>query len=407
MAELPHNTDFFQLLNTYDVDDLQDILSNIGININKCQDGRVHFEVNLFDTSQKYHPLRYTARGMVIDSIEKKFLSIPPYPAKYIDNVKLADVKSVFDAGNYNVIEAYDGTNVTLYQFNGETYASSAKSPDISNYFWQGNKTFSEMIFEVATKTNPDFIKDTNLKLSNEGNLSWSIPENYCVTLGFRHHNIHPDKSDPEAIWLVRSVNRDTFLDVELPQLSNLKRNKVVSEVGTFDELLSTADRDITINHKEKLYGYILKPKGLVGEQVFVPSSLYKLYQHFFYSVERNKNDEIKHHNRYIYSIFRNLLSNNTNYLKVLCKLIPEYYEEIEKINIFIDTMVSRLLTHIHDNSIFVDTIYRELLDKVIQEVKENEPDLNVKSVEASKLLCDYIRSIENSYVLTEIYLKE
>jgi hypothetical protein len=407
MAELTPNTDFFQLLNIYDVDDLQDILSSIGVKINKCQDGRVHFEVNLFDTSHKPHRVRYQARGLVIDSLEKKFLSIPPYPAKYIDTIKLDDVRKAFNEKQYNVIEAYDGTNITIYQFNGETYASSAKSPDISNYYWQGNETFSEMIFGVATKTNPEFIKDSGLKLSNEGNLSWNIPDEYCVTLGFRHHNIHPDKSDPEAVWLVRCVNRDTLLDEELPQLASLKRNKVVSEVGTFDELLATADRDITINHKEKLYGYILRPKNHIGEQVFIPSSLYKLYQHFFYSVERNKDDEIKHHNRYIYSICRNLLSNNNNYLKVLCKLIPEYYEEMEKINVFLDTIVSRLLARIYDDTVFIDTIYTDFLDKIIQEVKVNEPDLNIKSIEASKLLTDYVRSIENTYALTEIYLKE
>ena len=401
-------TDFYKLLNTYEIDDLQDILHKTGIIINRCPDGRVHFEVNLFDTSYKQYKVRYQSRGLVLDTIEKKFLAIPPPAFKYLDRIKESEVRNHYDNKKYRIVEANDGTNITIYKFNGETYASSSKSADISNYYWEGNKTFSQMLFEVASRSNPQFLQDTNLKLTDRGILSWNIPEKYSVTIGFRHHNIHPDKSDPEKIWLVKCINRETLIDESIPELKSLERNKdVTSDFNTLDEILSKADRDVVLNHQDKVYGYILQSLDSDIDSVFIPSSLYKLYQHFFYSVQRNKDDELKHNDRYIYSVMRNVLSDHTNYINTLSRLIPEYGQLVDKINIFIDTLISRIIAKIHDNTIFNENIYTDFINKIIQEVKANESDLDIKSPEATKLINDYVKSIDNTYQLTHIYLKE
>jgi len=412
MAELSLTDNFFGLLNSQDIDELAEKLEPAGITVNRYDDGRIHFEVNLFDSSYKPYDVRYDAKGIVVDGIDKTFLAVPNRSFKYINMVKESDVVALFDKGLYNIIEAYDGTNITFYNFNGELYAATAKSVDVSNFYWQGSKTFAEMFFEVATSTNPDFVKAVALKLTSNGNLQWNIPETFSVTLGFRHHNIHPDTSDPQAIWFTRCVNRVTLLDEELPQLAALKRNKVVTDqFASYKELTQKADRDITLNHNDKLYGYILDSKNLLQTKglshIFIPSSLYKLYQHFFYAVERCKDDEISHSNRYLYSIFRNVLANNTNYLKVLIRLMPKYSDDIDKINIFIDSMINRILARALDSTVLEGTQYIEYVDEVIENIKKNEPDLDIKSMEANKLVNDVIRSVDNAYKLTELYLKE
>lgn len=408
MVDISLETDFYQLINTYDIDDLEELFNSKGIIINKCNDGRIHFEVNLFDTSYKPYRIRYQSRGLVLDSIEKKFLAIPPNAFKYFNTVKESDVRKNFEDNKYRIIEANDGTNVTIYKFGGETYVSSSKSPDISNYYWQGDKTFSQMLYDVAIRTNPEFVKKTRFTLNEDSGISWNIPEKYSVTLGFRHHNIHPDKDDPERIWLVRCINRETLLDERLPALECLETNKdVTSEFATFDELLQRKDRDILLDKNDKNYGYILQSVSPVVDSIFIPSSLYRLYQHFFYSLEKDKNDKLKHNNRYIYSIMRNILSNNTTYLKVLSKIIPEYREIVDKLVIFVDLMVNRVISKVHDESLFADSIYENFINNIISEVVANEKDLDLKSPEATKLINDYVMSKDNTYELTSIYLND
>ena len=412
MTQIIEDSDFFALLTTFDMEELIKLLKPAGIKVNQCTDGRVHFSVNLFDTSIKPYRVRYQCKGMVIDPIDNKFLSIPSIPFRYISTVKEADVKEFFDNKLYEVVAAYDGTNLTIYNFNGETYASTSKSPDVSNYFWQGEKTFSQMLFEVSTKVNSEFVTATEMKVNNNGSLAWNIPEQYCVTLGFRHHNIHPDTTDPEDVWLIRCVNRNTMLDEDLAALQSLKRNKIVTnKFDSYSQLIQHADRDITLNHNDKLYGYILQSKDISKTQalsyIFIPSSLYKLYQHFFYSIERSKNDELKHHNRYIYSLFRNVLSDNNNYLRVLGRILPKYDEEIKEINVFLDNITTKILSRFYDITVFSNSDSTLFMDEIIADLRKNESDLDIKSIEATKLIGDYIRSPENTYKLTEIYLKD
>ena len=110
-----------------------------------------------------------------------------------------------------------------------------------------------------------------------------------------------------------------------------MKRNKDVSAQFTnLPALIQHANRDIVLNHNDKLYGYILKSKNPAETKelshIFVPSSLYRLYQHFFYAVERCKDDDISHNNRYIYKTI------DTE----LIPFTPKYQYKCYEIKIFI-----------------------------------------------------------------------
>ena len=60
------------------------------------------------------------------------------------------------------------------------------------------------------------------MTIDDSKNIHWNIPTNYCVTLGFRHNNIHPFKEDPMNVWLYQCIDRTTNVVHTLPQLNCL-----------------------------------------------------------------------------------------------------------------------------------------------------------------------------------------
>ena len=415
MSNLSINTttDFGEVLNTCkDYEELQQTLEPIGIHVTQTDDARVQFQVNQFDTSIPKYKIRYQCKGVILDELEHNVLSIPGLTHSYYDNIEKKLFSKIYEDKKYKVIKAKDGTNVTLYNFNGLTCMATGKSCDVSNYYWEGSQTFSQMFYESA-QTNPVFISQTNLQVTTSGNLSWNIPENYCITFGFRHHNIHQNINDQNDIWLVRCVDRHTGLDCQPPDgLNTLKTNESLTELDiTLQDIIDKCNRDQSVDQEENFYGYILicqDPEVRFDlQRVFMPSTLYKTLQHFFYSFHKNKNDSLTHNNRYLYSIFLNILTNNTNYLKLLCELNPNYTDKIQQYNVFINNIATKTYTRLQDSEYGNDDEAVEFMDNLIQRLKQDETDIDVNSEVAAKLINDYVRYYQNAKVLVDLYIKK
>ena len=230
----------YEIINSnHDFDTLLEKADKEKIEIIKTDDCRLFFKVNILDTSIKKTKFRYYSKGMVLDELENKLLSIPSLPLNYYEHVNKTSFNELYINNNYDIIYAKNGTSVTLYDFNGTINMSTGKSYNISNYYWSGDKTFSQMFYESA-QTNQEFVTNTKLNLSDNGHINWNIPENYCVTFGFSHTNIHKciEKND---IWLIRCIDRDSKEDVELESLKCLIKNTYISEKLSLTDIIKNA----------------------------------------------------------------------------------------------------------------------------------------------------------------------
>ena len=408
------DTDFYDILKICkDLEELQEYLSPAKIDIIKTHDGRVLFTTNMFDTSVKRYKIRYQSRGLILDELDNTILSIPSKCHSHYNNIIKNDIKKLYDTNRYSVVKARDGTTITIYNFNGTYHISTGRSSDITHYYWNGNKTFAQMFYESA-QSNSDFIKSTNLCLTDTGNIKWNIPPNYCVTLGFRHQNIHQNKNDPNNVWLIRCYDKDKHEDIKHPNLSSLVENEYEEEDLTWQKLIQKCNRPQKTDQYENFYGYILvakphltdPPISIDLERVFIPSTLYQTLQHFFYSFHKNLADSLDHQNRYIYSIFRNILLSNQNFLKLLYELDLSYEVKVQKYENFINMVATKVCSRFQDLESNKDNIYDEFITEIMNKLKKDENDLDINDPNSYKLINDYVRNSHNAKALTDIYLK-
>ena len=389
--------------------DNEEELSKFKISLVRSDDCRILFSSNLHDTSVEHNKLRYLLRGNIIDSLDNTILAIPSKSHSYIENINKTKFKDIYNQGLYDIIEVKDGTNITLYNFNGTLCMGTNRSIDITKSYWSGDKTFGEMFYESA-KSNPNFIRDTNLCYTESGTLSWNLPIQYSVTIGFRHHDIHQNTKDPHDVWLVRCVNIDTQLNESIPQLSSLSVNTYISNNPSYEDLLSKTKRDIYEDQEEKFYGYLLSYKGseeipIEFERVFIPSKLYKILQFFFYSFSKKPEDILDHSNRYTFSIVKNILSNNVDGLNSLCRINLKYKNYINAYKSFIESLCLFIVNKWNDDTPNSKSKeYNNFADNIIKEIKQMETDIDKNDTSLIiKLVNDFTRDPENSFKITKL----
>jgi hypothetical protein len=166
--------------------------------------------------------LRAEANGAVIDARRWKLLAVPPRsftlrpPEKRV-NEGLAGQGGEQQTGWYEVVEASDGTIVTLYAWEhprkGRVWCvSSTNGYDVSHLKWMGSKTYAEILHEVLGR-HEAFVRETGMALKRghlcEGDVRLDferLDPAACYTVGFRHENFHPLTSDPSAVWNIQAT---------------------------------------------------------------------------------------------------------------------------------------------------------------------------------------------------------
>ena len=407
--DLKIDTDFNDILSNCSSEQLDKYLNLAKIDLVKTHDGRVLYTTNLFDTSTLKYKIRYQTKGLILDELDNSIISIAAQPHSYYNNINKSILKKLYEEDNYSLVKARDGTTITIYNFDSTYYMSTGRSSDITNYYWNEDKTFAEMFYESA-QTNPQFMKDTDLILTDTGYIKWNIPQHYCVTIGFRHHNIHRNRSDNDSVWFIYSYNKNTKKEEIPSNLSCLIANEYENEKIKWPELIEKCNRSQLVDQKENFYGYILTAKNtnipIHLQKVFIPSILYQTLQHFFYSFNKNNDDILTHKNRYIYSIFRNILLNNNNFLTLLYQLDPNYQLDVMKYNNFINTIIPKISLRFQDSDSNTDNEYSDFIMLIHDRIKKDEHDFNINDSIAYKVISDYIRNISNSSVLCDLYLK-
>jgi hypothetical protein len=161
------------------------------------------------------NPLYYECNGLVIDARTWRALAIQPNAFSGRPSAKAIDG---FLAENlYDIIRVDDGTVVTLYNWehptDGPTWAlASSNGYDVSSLCWIGPLTYAAVFHDIAQRLYPAFTAETGMTLEARADgttrLNFTnLDRTRCYTVGFRHHNFHPMKADPERMWQIQSTD--------------------------------------------------------------------------------------------------------------------------------------------------------------------------------------------------------
>lgn len=160
-------------------------------------------------------PICYECNGLVVDARTWSVLACPPKafnnrPSANVVNAALTDEV-------YEVIRVDDGTVVTLYCWDHPTDGpvwslASSNGYDVSSLLWIGPLTYAAIFHDLAERLYPEFVAATGMGLDTHADgttrLTFTnLDRNYCYTVGFRHHNFHPLKADPERMWQIQSAD--------------------------------------------------------------------------------------------------------------------------------------------------------------------------------------------------------
>jgi hypothetical protein len=168
-------------------------------------------------------PLYYECNGLVIDARTWRALAVPPNAFNNQPTSKAIDTFLAEDC--YDIIRVDDGTVVTLYCWDhpteGPSWAlASSNGYDVSSLRWFGQLTYAAIFYDITQRLYPDFGAQTGMSLETRADgttrLNFTnLDHSRCYTIGFRHHNFHPMKSDPERMWQIQS----TDLSGTIPQV--------------------------------------------------------------------------------------------------------------------------------------------------------------------------------------------
>ena len=386
-----------ELYNSYsDIDVLENDLKKFHIYVKKQDDGVILFESNLKDTSIPYDPIRSQLKGVVFDSIDEKILALPSTPIRYFRDMKIDDLTEKYNNSEYKIYNAEDGTTLTLYKFDGVLSLASANSTDLSEFKWKGDRSIADLFFEVALQYD-NFIKKTGLRKVNETRLTWDLPSNISITLGFHHHDMHPS-SITNKVWFIDYKDNDTELSITDTKIDEIKswdihcHTSMISNVP-LKSLIDKCNLESYIHQVNNFYGYILEG----SDKIFIPSSYYKELEAIFYI--HLKHGDMKDVDRYKHNILRSLLKTNMESFDLLRNLSIEYKSFITQCTELLNIMLLYLKLHI--SSVSIPESFQPLISKIYREILINEPDLvrGTDSEARNKAL--------NQFIFKEKYTRE
>jgi hypothetical protein len=163
--------------------------------------------------------------GTVFDVRSWQLLVAPPPAFNLRPAAREVDALLAEDA--YECIRVEDGTVVTLYCWDhpqrGATWSlATSNGYDVSSLYWMGTKTYSEVVFDLVSRLHPAFVSATGAALvteAGETRLTFTaLDPSHSYTFGFRHHDFHPIRADPERVWQIQAVVNAAAPTAVLPQ---------------------------------------------------------------------------------------------------------------------------------------------------------------------------------------------
>lgn len=280
------------------------------------------------------HPLLYYySNGCVIDTIKWKAVSVPPIAFNKRQVPEL--IEKYYKQGLYDVIKVIDGTVITFYYWDNHWNISSSNSYDISSFYWMGDMNYSEIIYDLFTRLYPDAAENCGIQLIDNSSLDFSkLQKNKSYTIGFRHHNYHPLKADPEYMWNIQNVHLSSGKIEFNDGIQGLPNQQIINAVNSLDQLnhinKSAISDALRTENPVFTYGFILRSKNpsITKEfsNILMSSVLLKKIKKNIYEYPSNS---LKHYitnvNRFEYITMKNYF--NKTERNDIMQLYPQTFE--------------------------------------------------------------------------------
>lgn len=218
---------------------------------------------------------RYFMNGVIVSG--EGIIARPPRRLKIIANHDFLDK---LDLSKYELIEASNGTMLTVYNHAHSWYIGTSRSYNISNVVLGGERGVFDVFSELA--------RNAGIKLDE------LLPHvSYTFIISHQAYHIMPK----EAIYFVIAYDRNLQEFVDIPEFDHLKQLNVSAEYATTDklkELAKTASSRFLQGDNHCVDGVVLRAKAVYGDTIrdyYLPSDItdflkfalfkrYNLHQH-------------------------------------------------------------------------------------------------------------------------------
>ena len=303
-------------------------------------------------------PIHFECGGAVIDTSSWLAVVLPPRAMDKFPVVSKVN-NWLVSGGNYDVIEVFDGTVVTLYKWVGPAgpvwAMASSNGYDVSTLQRAGPLTFAEVFYELVTKLYPGFAAGTGISLQGSRLNFSNLDDQKCYTFGFRHHNFHPLRTDPERVWFIQSADttglhpqktgdQSMYDIVSQPVLTEEQLGTisgVAAATPTIDEFLQFS-ANTTNPAFIGYYGYILRSRQAQFPDVLLSSAhLNRIRKLVYEKPPRSLQNLVTASNRTAISGMIAFLSGNREQFEAM---FPEYVDTFKLYATKIETVVQLII---------------------------------------------------------------
>jgi broad specificity phosphatase PhoE len=391
--------------------------------------------------------------GYVFDITTKKPISIPPQPLlKKLNKKGIELVNTYLEQKLYDIIKIEDGTIITLYSWihptNGLMWSMASNNGyDVSSFKWMGKMTYAEIFYDLVNRLYPEFKEITGLNIlyiPHGGVIKTiltftNLDTNYCYTMGFRHHNFHPMKIDPEKIWQVQYSDLSSenpkvyyggkflptilpiqevwdyskFVNVENTVNYTIIKNKGKSSfINTCIEIGKSVEDSIYFEKDDVLqsnfspqYGFIFRSLDFdkTGDlsNFIIEYPLFQVNKELIYDQYSSLKDcTINEKNRMYYNAMRAFLNDGrgdiyTSAKKKFTSLYPEWSPKFYGFNEFMNSLTIQIINNIIGIS---DQEFKSLSDS-----HSSVKKLNFNKIDFDKVALDFSKIIKIFYGIKKL----
>jgi hypothetical protein len=343
--------------------------------------------------------------GVVLEYPTWKVLSVPSL--MFNPRFKLAQIVS--NLSKYTVTYINDGTTVTLYwdSASSKWCVASSNGFEVNNYKWIGEATYESAIHEVATSCNFSFD---------------SLDKNRCYTIGFRHHDFHPLRTDPQRLWFVQSVNLNSVnegksckpeftTDCGIPMQTEvafpLDGSKPIDwmlskNAESLTRYFTTTKRGGDSTVPEIHYGFVLRGDNGANSGVVLESSLLKRVRRLMYNLPKNRYTNVvpeTSEERLEYNILRAYLGYDTKYNFI--NLFPQFTPQYKKYDKLFNSVVSTIFNALRNRNVRANLVAKSQQGKLDSKVDilalqfipyiEKDVPINTFDSQVSGVIQDFI----------------
>jgi hypothetical protein len=358
-------------------------------------------------------------RGTVIswNSAETPTTRVVAYPPPaLVENASITP--ALKNLSEWTITTMADETVITLYNHGGEWKLASTRGIDVSGHHWMDSGiTFREALDECLSGS-------TTFSYDN-------LDPEWCYTIGFHHHKMHPFAVDPQHARLLQAAKTAGVLAPVALTCAKETREEfeaVAARVGIpADSPAVLADLGhnrlkswMVLNNKHALnnyvqaahrgvpgpvhYGYILRRIG-DGEgpaNISLPSSLFQLIKKSVYSFPQGI--ELNADRRRQYIILRACLSPEMKY--DFLRLFPQWTPEYKTFETYLGQVASVIVSELSRRQLGSAEWSQEGIDDQtlglakVFEADAIKLDVNPLDSLATSIITDLITSPDNLDVL-------